>query len=149
MLFLSNLVVQTPLTGKLSHKLFFSFLYRFMVDRLDQTNEFSVDLSLELFIEGKTTNFMVYSDARIPIPLCNEDATFVLPGDGTVNGFLLAIGGNVASTAIEAVMYHLGILQYLSGGHCSVTPIDIGGSCKSGFIMFRFVFVFVFVFSKV
>ena len=149
MLFLRNSIVQTTLTEKLPHKLFFCFLlYRFTVDRLDQTSEFSVDLSLELFIEDKTTNFMVYSDARMPIPLCNEDATFVLPGDGTVKGFLLAIGENIASTAIEAVMYHLGILQYLSGGDCSVIPIDIRGSCMSGYRMFYFVsclFLYCFV----
>ena len=102
------------------------------MDRLDQTNEFSVDLSIQLFLEDETTYFMVYTDARIPIPLCNEDATFVLPGDGTVRGFLFAVGENIGSTAKEAVMDHLGISQYLSDNDCSVPPIDVGGSCKSG-----------------
>ncbi|XP_072033125.1 uncharacterized protein [Amphiura filiformis] len=70
------------------------------------------------------------------IPICNENATFSLPGDGSVKSFALALGETFSQTAVEAVMNHLGIIQYISGQTCSVTQVDLQKTdCPSGLVL--------------
>ena len=68
-----------------------------------------MDLSLELQLDDQPTNIQVLSGTTIPIPLCNEDAAIVLPGDGTIGGFARALGENVGQTAVELVLKHIGL----------------------------------------
>ena len=68
-----------------------------------------MDLSLQLQLDDQPTDIQVLSGTTIPIPLCNEDASLVLPGDGTIGGFARALGENVGQTAVELVLTHLGL----------------------------------------
>ena len=68
-----------------------------------------MDLSLQLQVDDETTDIQVLSDTIIPIPLCNEDASVVLPGGGSIAGFARALGENVGQTAVELVLTHLGL----------------------------------------
>ena len=98
------------------------------------TKEFTVNLSSRFIIEDQATDFIVLSDARFPIPSCNTDIGYSLPGDGTVSGFVTAVGETVGEAAIEAVLNHLGIGQYVSVNDCSLPqtnpqPHALGKSC--------------------
>ena len=44
----------------------------------------------------------------MPITPCNRSQDFVLPGDGTIAGFVDAIGPNIGSTAVDLVLTKLG-----------------------------------------
>ena len=97
----------------------FTFSFRMMAKKLDSTKEFAVDLSIQLNVEDRTTNFTILSDTRIPFKQCESDH-YVLPGDGSVSGFVSAVGATVGEAAVEAVLNHLGIGQYVSDSECSI-----------------------------
>ena len=70
---------------------------------------FVLDFSLRLEIENEISEYIIISGTRIPIPVCNENATFTLPGDGSIEGFVKAVGETVGQTAIEIVLRQLGL----------------------------------------
>ena len=54
--------------------------------------------------------FVVITDAAVPISPCNRSQKeFVLPGDGTITGFVEAIGPSIGDTAVDLVLTKLGI----------------------------------------
>lgn len=95
------------------------------IKKLQTTQEFVVDLSIQLRIEDKRTNFTILSDAIIPFQQCDENKHYLLPGDGTVSGFVSAVGESVGESAIDAVLNHLGIGQYISDAECSIPENDL------------------------
>ena len=99
------------------------WLFSFTVDKRDQDESLSIDLSVHLSIEDRRTDFILLSDATIPIPLCDRNTEFRLPGDGTVASFVLAVGDTIGQSAVEAVMKHLDIEEHLSSRTCTVPHI--------------------------
>ncbi len=75
-------------------------------------------------IEDQRTDFILLSDGTIPIPSCDHNTFFSLPGDGTVASFVLAVGDTIGQSAVEAVMKHLDIEEHLSSQTCRVPHID-------------------------
>ena len=65
-------------------------------------------MSIRLNLEGVITNYPILIGTKIPIPFCSRNYT-VLPGDGTIQGFLETLGENVGRTAIDLVLVHLGL----------------------------------------
>ena len=47
------------------------------------------------------------ADTRVPIPLCNANPLFTLPGDGSIEGFVRGLGQDVSQTAIDIVLQEL------------------------------------------
>ncbi|XP_072033123.1 uncharacterized protein [Amphiura filiformis] len=106
----------------------------FSIDKLDDDKEFLVNLALKLDIEGDITELGILSNTRFPIPLCNTNATFTLPGGGSIDGFVRALGDNVGQAAVAVVLRQLGLEQYISNQQCSLQPTDLDDtSCPSGF----------------
>ncbi len=68
---------------------------------------FVINLSLRTTLDGVATDYVILSGTTIPIPTCDND--FPLPGDGSVEGFLRAIGGNIGQLAVERVLSELGL----------------------------------------
>ena len=83
--------------------------WSFSIDKLNVEKEFAVNLSFQLKLEGVATGFTILSDTRIPIPLCNENASFSFPGDGSIAGFVRGLGQNYSDLAIAAVFRELGL----------------------------------------
>ena len=76
---------------------------------LTETKELSLNLNFQLEIEGNTTTFNILSDTRIPIPTCNENVTFALPGDGTIEDFAIVYANEFSQTAVDVVLQRLGL----------------------------------------
>ena len=75
---------------------------------------FELNLSFTISVEGEDSNFPILSSTTVPIPVCNEDASFSLPGDGSIGGFVKALGESFAQTAVDEVLKRLGIKVNLS-----------------------------------
>ena len=82
---------------------------RYSVDKLDVEKVFVLSLALQIDIEGDVTAITILSDINVPIPGCNEDASFTLPGDGSIQGFVRAVGENFGQAAVQAVFRKLGL----------------------------------------
>ncbi len=95
-------------------------IFRFSVSKLDADKVFEVDLSFQLKLDGDITNFNIATDTRVPIPICDPNAAFTLPGDWSITAFVRAVGKNVGQSAVEAVWRNLGIDQVVSGEECSL-----------------------------
>ena len=85
-----------------------TFYFRFSVDKDDIAQVFKLGLAFDLTIDGAETMFPILTDTSIPIPVCSDDP-FVLPGDGSIKGFVKAVGQNVGQTAVDVVLKQLGL----------------------------------------
>ncbi|XP_022103294.1 uncharacterized protein LOC110986022 [Acanthaster planci] len=104
---------------------------RWRVAKITEDKQFEVDLSLVVCVDGACNTFTVFSASRLPIPLCNTDDPFTLPGDGTVSGFLAYLGGNIGQFAIDATLRHLNMTGFLTGKACSPHIQDVCASSAS------------------
>ena len=77
-------------------------LFRYNVNKLAKS--FIVSLSLNLWIDGNLRQINLLQGAQIPIPICNSNATFTLPGDGTVDGYLAFLKGMITDEAVDLVL---------------------------------------------
>ncbi len=76
---------------------------------MDHSNILTVDLAFSVEVEGSTTYFSMLSDAQLPIPLCDENTPFILPGDGTIAGFAQLFSDGFTPTAVDVVLERLGL----------------------------------------
>ncbi|XP_033637723.1 uncharacterized protein LOC117298529 [Asterias rubens] len=98
----------------------------FTVDKLTAQKEFLIDLSVSLCIDGTCTPINLLQGARVPIPICNPNATFSLPGDGSIAGYLDTITGEITNVAVDLVLGSLGLKNFLSRNTCSLPLPDEG-----------------------
>ena len=82
---------------------------RFTVDKLTAKKEFLIDLSVSLCIDGTCTPINLLQGAHVPIPICNTNATFSLPGDGSIAGYLDTLAGEITDVAVDLVLDTLGL----------------------------------------
>ena len=82
---------------------------RFTVDKLTAKKEFLIDLSVSLCIDGTCTPINLLQGAHVPIPICNQNATFSLPGDGSIAGYLDTITGEITNVSVDLVLGSLGL----------------------------------------
>ncbi|XP_033637389.1 uncharacterized protein LOC117298318 isoform X2 [Asterias rubens] len=101
---------------------------RWRVDKLTVEKQFELYLQLVFCLDGSCNTVTVFEGSRILIPLCNTEDSFVLPGDGTVSGFLEYLGGNIGQFAIDAAIRHLNLGSFLSGKACSNYRQDVCSS---------------------
>ncbi|XP_038062441.1 uncharacterized protein LOC119732930 [Patiria miniata] len=101
------------------------------VDKLSEQKEFLIDLSVTLCIDGACRPIHLLQAAHVPIPICNPNATFTLPGDGTISGYLDSLAGHVTDAAVDLVLDYLGLKNFLSRDTCSLpAALPVGGdSC--------------------
>ena len=83
--------------------------FRFHVDKEEDRQAFMLNFGLQLELDGVVKDVVILTNATIPRPLCNDNQSFVLPGDGTVAGFVNAIGPNIGETAVDVVLTNLGL----------------------------------------
>ena len=102
--------------------------FRYSVDKYGQTEEYVLDMTILLALEGQTKRFDIFNASSIIIPVCDEDTTFALPGDGSVEGFARVVGKEVGQTAVDAVLRHLGVAQYISNQDCATSFTDSGAN---------------------
>lgn len=95
------------------HPEFVFWCYSFTVDKLTAEKVFVVDLSVTLCIDGTCTPINLLHGARVPIPICNANGTFSLPGDGTIAGYLDTLTGGITDAAVDLVFESLGLKVYL------------------------------------
>ena len=55
------------------------------------------------------TNIDILTDWRVPIPFCNENDTFTLPGDGSIESFARGLGQDFSHMAVDFVLQQLGL----------------------------------------
>ncbi|XP_072033124.1 uncharacterized protein [Amphiura filiformis] len=107
---------------------------RFTVDKLTEEDQFELSLSVELSVDGATTTFPVLTETNIPIPLCNNESSFVLPGDGSIQGFARDIGDNVGQSAVDLVLLQLDLKEHISQDECVVSQVNISNTdCPANF----------------
>ena len=83
---------------------------RFTISKHDLFPLFRITLDIELCIDGQCEATLVFENLHVPIPLCNTDySNFVLPGDGTVAGFVQEFAGNIGEAGVNLVIQKLGI----------------------------------------
>ncbi|XP_038050728.1 uncharacterized protein LOC119723897 [Patiria miniata] len=104
---------------------------RWRVAKITEEKQFEVDLSLVLCIDGECDTLILLEGSRFPIPLCNREASFTLPGDGTISGFLDYLGGNIGQFAIDAALRHLNLGSFLTGQACTYHRQDVCASSSS------------------
>ena len=98
------------------------------MDKFEQSEEFIFDLIILLNLDDQTIQLDILNGTSIPIPSCSEDTKFTLPGDGSIQGFARVVGKEVGQTAVDAVLSHLGVAQYISEQECSVPVTDQQGT---------------------
>ena len=64
-------------------------------------------LAATLCVDGDCEDLPIFESLSIPLPTC--DANVVLPGDGTVGGFVTALGGKVGAIGVGFIADMLGI----------------------------------------
>ncbi|XP_072048756.1 uncharacterized protein [Amphiura filiformis] len=92
----------------------------FTIAKLDILKSYQVDLTVHVILDDHVTDITVLQKTQIPIPLCNQNTTVTLPGDGTVQGFVLELGNSAGQTAIDLVFAHLDLNNYVSGKECAI-----------------------------
>ena len=70
---------------------------------------FEIDLYLRICIDGICDTISVVSRLLIPIPFCNQDGSFTLPGNGTLAGVLEQFAEDASNTAVDFILETLGI----------------------------------------
>ena len=84
--------------------------YRYSIGKSESTEQLSFNLAYRLEMEEEIpVNFNILSDYRVPIPVCNENFTYMLPGDGTIEDFARRIGNNFTQLAVDDVLQQLQI----------------------------------------
>ena len=83
------------------------FPHSLTIDKVEES--FQINLDMTFCLDGDCTPIPILSDAIIPIPFCNPNATFELPGDGSFAALAKDLGGNVGELAIQAGLRKLGI----------------------------------------
>ncbi len=88
-------------------KIFINNLHfvRYSINKIREDNMFSMTLLLTLCIDGTCNDINVLQDVLVPEPYCNV----VGIGDKTVQRFVNDLGGQIGDTAIDLVLYHLGL----------------------------------------
>ncbi|XP_022102001.1 uncharacterized protein LOC110985344 [Acanthaster planci] len=104
---------------------------RWRVAKITEDKQFEVDLSLVICIDGACDTLTILEGSRLPIPLCNTEDSFTLPGDGTISGFLSYLGGNIGQFAVDAALRHLNLANFLTGKACSYHRQDVCASSTS------------------
>ncbi len=67
-------------------------------------------LDIVLCIDDTCDVVPVFQGVNIPIPTCNIDMdSFVLPGNGTVAGFIDYLGGEIGDPATDIVLKKMGL----------------------------------------
>ncbi len=90
-------------------------LHRFAIDKIDEDQVFSINLGVELCIDATCEFVTVFDGVQIPIPGCNIDYNaLVLPGDGSVAGFVQELGNTIGDSAISVVLEKLGLAVRMS-----------------------------------
>ena len=78
---------------------------RYSIDKRNTDRMYSISLHLNLYIDDECNTFPIIKEVKLPIPICNVDYQhFVLPGDGTVAGFVDYLDGRVGDVAIDFVV---------------------------------------------
>ncbi|XP_072034096.1 uncharacterized protein [Amphiura filiformis] len=103
------------------------------VDKLSSEKVFQIDLRLGICIEGDCTEIIILDEVKIPILVCDQNAEFVLPGNGSVSDFVTAIPSTSSIFAIDAVLRHLGLQSLLTGKACAV--IGVSSACSPDILM--------------
>ena len=94
------------------YRLYNSFILhfsRFSVDKLSEQKLFRIDFTFTLTLEEETTVNPILRDFTLPVPICNQDIPFSLPGDGSIQGFVKRVGRNFTQTAVDVVLHQLGV----------------------------------------
>ena len=82
---------------------------RFSIDKRDDQQSFSLDLDFEFCVDNDCKPMEILNGALVPIPLCNPNTTFGLPGGGSIVKFAEFLQGRITDEAIQAVLRRLGI----------------------------------------
>ena len=76
---------------------------------MDLEKQFVLNLEFQLELENRTTEYSILSNTSIPIPVCHENVTYTLPGDGTIAAFSKMVGKSFTPAAIDVILYQLGL----------------------------------------
>ena len=69
-----------------------------------------LNFATTLCIDNTCEELVILNDVKIPTPLCYSDLTnVVLPGDGSIHGFVHHLNGNIGSSAVNVVLEKLGL----------------------------------------
>ena len=83
--------------------------HRFTIDKLDDIQSFALSLDIEFCPDGDCTSMEILDDLIIPIPFCNPNITFSLPGDGSIAGFVEFLKDKITDESVTAVLRKLGL----------------------------------------
>ncbi len=84
------------------------YFLRYSIDKID--NVYRMRLDIVLCIDGTCEVVPVFHGVNIPIPTCNIDMdNFVLPGNGTVAGFIDHLGGEIGDSATDIMLQKIGL----------------------------------------
>ncbi len=83
--------------------------YRYSIGKIESTKQFSFNLAYRLEIDEEPVDFNILSDYHVPIPVCNRNSAYMLPGDGTIEDFARRIGTNFTQLALNVVLRQLRI----------------------------------------
>ena len=84
--------------------------FRYMIEKYEQEKVFRLTLASKLCIDDTCDVVTMFDGLRVPVPHCNTDFTnLLLPGDGTIKGFVQELGGNIGSLAIDFVVQKLNL----------------------------------------
>ena len=83
--------------------------FRFTADKLDDTKQYLIDLSVNVCFDGTCTNVPILTNAVIPIPLCGDEAVITLPGDGTIGGYVQQLADEAGDEGIMMLLHHFNL----------------------------------------
>ena len=66
-------------------------------------------MALLVCIDGDCNMISIFTKNRLPFPVCNQNGTLYLAGNGTLSGVLESFTRRASETAIDLVLSSLGI----------------------------------------
>ena len=82
---------------------------RFTIDKIDETKEFKVNLAVLVNLDDKSSSIPVFTDTRIPIPLCNDNFSLTDFGVHKISELADSLGTHISQAGIDWVLVKLGI----------------------------------------
>ena len=82
-------------------------LFRYSINLHETEPVLLLNFATTLCVDGNCEDLTIFDSLSIPIPTC--DTNIALPGDGTIGGFVAALGGKVGAIGVGFIANMLGI----------------------------------------
>ncbi|XP_038050869.1 uncharacterized protein LOC119724020 [Patiria miniata] len=113
---------------------------KYSINKLDAEKVFEVDFGASICQGADDCIFDVdiIQDYRVPIPFCNSNFSFALPGGNNLRDFLDQVGRNAGQEVVNVFLEFIGLRDKINDGQCDtgalVSVDEEGNGTVRGFL---------------